>query len=139
MTQSAIKPARLLSVTALAVAAVVAGCGNSVPSNSVAKVGDTTITKKEFDRWLKNAAMGQQQGGQAAIPDPPNYEKCVGALKKAPQPKGARKPRDADLKKQCRQQYDQLKNEVMQFLIQAQWVQQAAEGILEAVTSPTSA
>ena len=127
MTQSDFKPARLLSVAALATAVVVAGCGNSVPSNSVAKVGDTAITKKEFDRWLKNAAMGQQQGGQAGVPDPPNFEECVAGLKKSPQPKGAPKPKDADLKKQCKQQYDQLKSEVMQFLIQAQWVQQEAE------------
>ena len=128
MTQSAIQPARLFSAAVLAAAAVVvAGCGNSVPSNSVAKVGDTAITKKEFDRWLKNAAMGQQQGGPPTVPDPPNYEKCVASLKTAPAPKGTAKPKDADLKKQCRQQYDQLKSEVMQFLIQAQWVQQEAE------------
>ena len=128
MSQSDIKPARLLCLAALSAAAVVvAGCGNSVPSNSVAKVGDTPITKTEFDRWLKNAAMGQQQGGGASVPDPPNFEKCVAGLKKSPQPKGAGKPKDADLRKQCKQQYDQLKSEVMQFLIQAQWVQQEAE------------
>ncbi len=127
MSQSALKPARLLPVTALAAAAVAAGCGNSVPSNSVAKVGDTAITKKEFDRWLENAATGQQQGGAASVPDPPNFEKCVAGLKKAPQPQGGAKPKEADLRKQCKQQYDQLKSEVMQFLIQAQWVQQEAE------------
>ena len=129
MIQSASKPARLLiaALTVVAAGAVVAGCGDSVPSNSVAKVGDETITKKEFDRWLKNAAMGQQQGGQGAVPDPPNFDKCVAALKKAPKPKGTPKQSDGALKKQCKQQYDQLKSEVMQFLIQAQWVQQEAE------------
>ncbi|MDQ4049639.1 MAG: peptidyl-prolyl cis-trans isomerase, partial [Actinomycetota bacterium] len=127
MTQSAIKPARLLPAAALAAAVVVAGCGNSVPSDSVAKVGDTAIAKKEFDRWLKNAARGQQQGGGASVPDPPTFAKCVAGLKKAPQPQGGAKPKDADLKKQCRQQYNQLKSEVMQFLIQAQWVQQEAQ------------
>ncbi len=108
MSQSDIKPARLVCLAALAASVVVAGCGNSVPSNSVAKVGDTPITKAEFDRWLKNAATGQQQGGQAAVPDPPNFEKCVAGLKKAPQPKGAPKQGDAALRKQCKQQYDQL-------------------------------
>ena len=128
MIHSALKPARLLSVAALAAAAaVVAGCGDSVPSNSVAKVGDTSITKKEFDRWFTNAARGQQQGGQAVVPDPPNFDKCVAALKGTPLPKGTPKPKDSALKKQCKQQYDQLKGEVMQFLIQAQWVQQEAE------------
>ncbi len=122
---------RSLATLALAglCAALVAGCGDDVPSNSVAKVGDSNITKEEFNRWLKNAASGQQQGGgSAVIPDPPDYAKCVAGLKKqlAAQ-KGAPKQSDAALKKQCKTQYDQLKGEVMQFLIQAQWVQQEAE------------
>ena len=41
--------------------------------------------------------------------------------------KGAPKQSDSALKKQCKTQFDQLKGEVMQFLIQAQWVQQEAE------------
>ena len=119
---------RLIPILAVAgAAATVAGCGDDVPSNSVAKVGDSTIEKKEFDRWLKNAASGQAQGGQAAIPDPPDFKNCVAGLKKQPAPQGAGKQSEAQLKKQCRQQYDQLKNEVMQFLIQAEWVQQEAE------------
>ncbi|HYI37610.1 MAG TPA: peptidyl-prolyl cis-trans isomerase [Thermoleophilaceae bacterium] len=110
-------------------AVLIAGCGDDVPSNSVAKVGDTNITKDEFNRWLTNAASGQQQGGgQAVIPDPPDYKKCVAGLKKQlSAQKGAPKQSDAALKKQCKTQYDQLKGEVMQFLIQAQWVQQEAE------------
>ncbi len=119
---------RLLPVVAIALAgAVIAGCGNDVPSNSVAKVGDSTITKEEFDRWLQNAASGQAQGGQATIPDPPDFEKCIAAAKKQPTPQGSGQQAESALKKQCRQQYDQLKNEVMQFLIQAEWVQQEAE------------
>ncbi len=107
-------------------AAVAIGCGNGVPSNSVAKVGDSTITKKDFDRWLKNAASGQQQGGAGVVPDPPDYTKCVAALKKQAGAGGG-KQSAATLKKQCKTQYDQLKGEVMQFLVQAQWVQQEAE------------
>ncbi len=119
---------RLIPVLAIVAAAVVvAGCGDDVPSNSVAKVGDTTITKEDFDRWLTNATSSQQQGGQAQAPDPPEFTKCVAGLKKQPQPQGAGKQSDTQLKKQCEQQYDQLKGEVMQFLIQAEWVQQEAE------------
>ena len=125
MTSNVAIPARLLALSALAAATVVAGCGNDVPSNSVAKVGDVAITKKEFDRWLKTDA--KQQGGQAAVPDPPKFSKCVASLKKTPRPKGVPKQSDSALKKQCKQQYDQLKAEVMQFLIQAQWVEQEAE------------
>lgn len=119
---------RPLATVALAgtCAAVAIGCGNDVPSNSVAKVGDSTITKSDFNRWLKNASSGQQQGGAGVVPDPPKYTKCVDALKKQGGAAGAKQPAAA-LKKQCKTQYDQLKGEVMQFLVQAQWVQQEAE------------
>jgi foldase protein PrsA len=108
-------------------AAVVAGCGNDVPPNAVAKVGDSVITQDEFDKWLKTASAGQSQGGATAAPDPPDFNKCVAAKKKVPPPKGQERPSDSQLKKQCEQQFDQLKTEVMQFLIQAEWVQQEAE------------
>jgi foldase protein PrsA len=103
-------------------------CGNDVPSGAVATVGDETITQDDFDKWLKTAAQGQAQGGGAsAVPDPPDFEKCVAAKKKLPVPKGQQKPSDATLKKQCETEYDTLKTEVMQFLVQAEWVQQEAE------------
>jgi len=105
---------------------VVLGCGNDVPANSVAKVGDSTITKSDFNHWLKNASSGQQQGGAGVVPDPPDYSKCVAGLKKQGGA-AAGKQSTATLKKQCKTQYDQLKGEVMQFLVQAQWVQQEAK------------
>ena len=112
----------VIGLSALAFSA----CGNDVPSGAVAKVGDETITQDEFDKWLKTAAQGQAQGGTAAVPDPPNFEKCVAAKKKQPLPKGQQKPSDATLKKQCETEFDTLKTEVMQFLIQAAWVEQEA-------------
>jgi foldase protein PrsA len=127
MTHASIK--FLLSVAVVGVgAAAVAGCGNEIPSGAVAKVGDESITQDEFDKWLKTAvSSGQAQGGAPAAPDPPEFTKCVAAKKKTPVPKGQEKPSDATLKKQCQQEYDTLKGEVMQFLIQAEWVQQEAE------------
>jgi foldase protein PrsA len=112
----------VIGLSALAFSA----CGNDVPSGAVAKVGDETITQDEFDKWLKTAAQGQAQGGTAAVPDPPDFEKCVAAKKKQPLPKGQQKPSDATLKKQCETEFDTLKTEVMQFLIQAAWVEQEA-------------
>jgi foldase protein PrsA len=108
-------------------AAVIAACGNDVPPNAVAKVGDETITQEEFDKWVETAVKSQAQGGPAVVPDPPDFKKCVAAKKKAPTPEGQGKQSDADLKKQCKTEYDTLRREVMQFLIQAEWVQQEAE------------
>ena len=116
-----------VSLAALCAVAV-AGCGgDDVPSDAVAKVGDTVVTKQAFDRWYASAAQGQrQQGGPPVAPDPPRFTKCVAAVKQQ-QPKGAGAPKDSELKKQCKQGYEQLKQQVMQFLIQSQWVQQEAE------------
>ena len=65
-------------------------------------------------------------GTAAAAPDPPTYAKCVAALQKQPVAKGQAKPTVAALKAQCAQQYDGLKTQVMQFLIQSQWLLQEA-------------
>jgi foldase protein PrsA len=118
----------VLAATALGALAF-AGCGNDVPAGAVAKVGDSTITQDEFDKWMTIAVKGQsqQQGGAAGVPEPPDFEKCIEAKKKTPVPKGQQRPSDATLKKQCKTEYDTLKGEVMRFLIQGEWVQQEAD------------
>jgi foldase protein PrsA len=108
-------------------AAVVAGCGNDVPSNAVARVGDTVITQEQFDHWYETFAKSQAQaGGAGVVPDPPDYEECVAALE-GQQPQGGPKPKPADLKRQCRQADQQLEQQTMQFLIQAEWLAQEAD------------
>ena len=89
------------SILALAVvglgATAFAGCGNDVPAGAVAKVGDSTITQDEFDKWLNTAAKGTAQGGTAVVPDPPDYTKCVAAKAKTPVPKGQKEPTNDEL------------------------------------------
>jgi foldase protein PrsA len=121
-------------LAALALTALVAGCGDSVPSNGVAKVGDTTITKASFNHWLEAAAKQQAQGQPgdadqqaAAVPDPPNFTKCIAAKARQPLPKGAQKPPTSQLKSQCKQAYDGLKQQTMQFLISAEWLEQESK------------
>jgi foldase protein PrsA len=103
-----------------------AACGG-VPGNSVAKVGDNAITKDQFTHWLGVAAKANSQStpGQAAVvPDAPDFKNCIANLvKTTPKPaKGQPKPSPAQFKQQCQTQYDGLKNQVLQFLIQSQWV-----------------
>jgi foldase protein PrsA len=124
---------KLLTVFALltvAVAVVVSGCGSGVPSNSVAEVDGTAIKKAQFEHWLSVAAKQAVPAGStaaAAVPDPPTYSKCVAALQKQPVAKGQQKPSAAALKAQCTQQYNGLKTQVMQFLIQSQWLLKEAD------------
>jgi foldase protein PrsA len=125
--------ARIIHKTLLALvitglsAAVLTACGNDVPPNAVAKVGDKTITQDEFNKWVATAVKSQAQGRDPVVPDPPDFKKCVAAKKKAPVASGQPKQSDAALKKQCKTEYDTLKREVMQFLIQSEWVTQEAE------------
>jgi foldase protein PrsA len=127
---------RTASLCALLVPALaLAACGDSVPEDSVAKVDDTAIKKATFDHWMNIAAIssqGAQPGANAPkpqIPDAPEFTQCVANKKKtAPKPaKGQPQPSDADLKAQCKQEYEGLRDQVMQLLIQNEWVSNEAE------------
>ena len=120
----------MLLATAAALPLALAACGNDVPSGAVAKVDDSVIKKEDFDHWLGAAAQGQQvpgAGGEVVVPDPPDYAECVESKKGQPAVPGAPKPSDDELKTQCEQEYEALKEQVMQFLISAEWIQQEAE------------
>ena len=119
----------MLAVAA-ALPVALSGCGDDVPSGAVAKIDDAVIKKSEFDHWLEAAAKGQQPpgaGGEVVVPDPPDYEACIESKGKQPVPQGTKKPDEKALKDQCKQEYDSLKQQVMQFLISAEWIQQEAD------------
>jgi foldase protein PrsA len=61
-----------------------------------------------------------------SVPDPPDFTECVDAKKQQPVPPGSQKPTDDQLKDQCQQEFDSLKQQVMQFLISAEWIEQEA-------------
>jgi foldase protein PrsA len=114
-------------------ALALSACGSDVPGNSVAKVGDQSIKKTTFDHWMQIAAVSQ--AGQAStsgaapkpqIPDAPNFTKCV-AQKKATAAKPAKgqpEPTEAQLKGQCQQEYNGLRDQVLEFLIRGNWIEQ---------------
>src|SRR3954454_16896265 len=115
-------------------ALLISACGGGVPGNSVVQVGDQTIKKSTFDHWLKIAAVSQQSQAnpnqasapKAVLPDPPNFTKCIANKKAtAPQPgKGVPEPTQSQLKGQCQQEYNQLRDQVLQFLIRGNWIEQ---------------
>jgi foldase protein PrsA len=111
-------------------------CGSDVPGNSVARVGDQSIKRATFDHWMQIAAVSQAgQANPAAttapkaqIPDAPEFTKCV-ANKKATAGKPAKgqpEPTAAQLKSQCKQEFDTLKNQVLEFLIRSTWLDNEA-------------
>jgi len=124
-----------LAVGAIAVPAVaLSACGDSVPSDSVAKVGGDSITKTQFNHWMQVAAISSQGALPGAkktavkVPQPPDFADCVAnKTKTAPKPaKGQPKPTAAQFKAQCKQEYEGLRDQVLQFLISAHWIQNEA-------------
>jgi foldase protein PrsA len=108
-----------------------AACGSSgVPSNAVVQVGGQSITTAAYNHWLGVAAASSAQttpGSTApkpVVPDPPTYSACIAHLQAtAPKPaKGKPAPTAAQLKATCEQQYTALKQQVLGFLISANWV-----------------
>jgi len=131
-----IKAARIaLSLAAVAgVGATFAACGG-VPGNAVATVDGEAIDKQEFSHWLNVAAKSSGQPN-AVVPDPPEYKKCVEAKRKTtPKPaKGQPKVTDNQLKEQCKTEYEQLRNQVLQLLISFQWIEGEANAMDVKVT-----
>ena len=63
---------------------------------------------------------------KAQVPDAPAFTKCV-AQKKATAGKPAKgqpEPTEAQLKGQCQQEYNQLRDQVLEFLIRGNWIEQ---------------
>jgi foldase protein PrsA len=108
-------------------ATLVAGCGG-VPGNAVAEVDGTAIEKSDFEHWLNVAAKSGGQAG-AAAPKPPDYAECIKQKQKTtPKPaKGQPKVTDAQLKTQCKQEYDALRDQVLQLLISFEWIEGEAK------------
>jgi foldase protein PrsA len=105
-------------------AAILAGCGG-VPGNAVAEVDGTAIEKDTYEHWLNVAA--KSNGPDAKPPVPPDYTECIADLKKQKPAKGQPKQSDADLKKQCETQYNQLRDQVLGLLISFEWIEREAE------------
>ncbi|MCW3001630.1 MAG: peptidylprolyl isomerase [Conexibacter sp.] len=109
---------------------VLSACGGGgVPGNAVVKIGSDPIKTVEFDHWLKVAATSQQQQtgatGAAAIPQPPEFTACIATKKKtaAKPAKGQPTPTEATYKAQCKQEYESLRDSVLQFLISSAWIE----------------
>jgi foldase protein PrsA len=111
-----------------------AACGG-IPGNAVVQVNGQAITKETFDHWLGVAASASaaaapgQKAPKPQVPDPPSYTKCIAHLKEVePKPAKGQTPKtEAELKTQCEQQYKALQQQVLGFLISADWVVGQAE------------
>jgi foldase protein PrsA len=106
----------------LAPAAAIVGCGaeQGVPGSAVATVDGEAIEQQSFDHWLTVAASSSGRPA-AQVPKPPHYAACVAQKRKA-QP-DQRQATDAQLKKQCGQEYGALRDQVLQLLVSFRWIE----------------
>ena len=120
-------PLTLTLLALLPAGAGLAACGG-VPGNAVAEVDGESIEKSQFDSWM---AVAAKAGGQSSgsVPQPPEYTECIAEKRKAqPQSaKGEQPVDDAQLKDQCKQEYEAIRDRVMQLLINAEWIEREAE------------
>ena len=108
----------------------VAACGgdddsNEVPSNAVASVDGTPVTKADYERWV---AIMARSNGAPVVPDPPTYARCIAGIQEAARRvRGQRVPSDSAARAQCRQLDEQVRNQVMAMLIQSIWFEDEAK------------
>jgi foldase protein PrsA len=71
-----------------------------------------------------SSATAGAAAAKPVLPEPPNYKACIAHLQAVtPAPaKGQPAPTAAQLKSQCEQQYKQLQQQVLGFLISSDWV-----------------
>jgi foldase protein PrsA len=124
----------VLALCAFFVLALLGAACGGVPGNAVVRVDDEVITKKTFDHWMNVAARSSQPPGSTqavSVPDAPNFTRCIAEKKRtAPAPaRGQPRPTDDQFKQQCKQEYDGLKEQVLQFLISAAWIQGEARDL----------
>jgi foldase protein PrsA len=109
-------------------AIAVAGCGSSVPGDSVADVAGNPISSQALNHWMYVAAKRQasQSPGQPVIVpgDPPNFDKCIAQARKAI-PSLAKTPTKT-LRADCKQLFTSLSGQIMDFLITSYWFQAEA-------------
>jgi len=111
------------------VGGAVAGCGSSIPGNSVANIAGNPITLQAFNHWMYVAAKDQSaqyaEQGQA-VPvivssNPKDFTTCVRNVRAAYPT--LRKTSEATLKSDCKQLFTQSSAQVMQFLVEGYWYQ----------------
>jgi foldase protein PrsA len=98
----------------------------------VGQVGAVAIPLAEFEHWF--AAATHTRFGRPMELISPSYERCTIAKRKLRAAKGWRKLGGSELRARCARDHRMLRRQAMQFLVQAQWVEQEAAAVGVAVS-----
>lgn len=126
-----LRPSFALVATALALTAFTA-CGGSsshtIPSNSVALVGATPISKTTLDHWMHSMVGGDfwerfiKRAPAGLVSEPADYAACEAAARTLIA-EGTHKLHftPAQVAQKCRQLYFAIREQALQFLINVSW------------------
>jgi hypothetical protein len=125
----------MLRIAAIGLAVALAWCAPvvaqeaSVLPDPVAQVGEVAIPLADYEHWFASASHATFGGPMEFVP--PAYERCVAAKRKLRANKRWTKLGEQELRARCARDSRMLRRQVMQFLVQGQWVAQeaAAQGI----------
>lgn len=109
-------------VVFLVVALILVVFRGGVPDDAVASVDGNAIPIEKFNKTLVAYSTQTAEGGTPVVPDPPNYTKCIANKKKT-----SKKLSNSALKKQCEQDWDTAKTQIMTSLVQQKWYELEAE------------
>jgi hypothetical protein len=123
-----VRPLRFALPLLLLAASPAAAQEAPLPAGAAARVGAEIVPRSDFDAWYRPAARD-------AKVDPPRFDRCIAALAKRTAKRTPR-PSRHQLRSRCERRAQNVRAEVMQFLLQSVWVRQeaAARGIV--VTLP---
>lgn len=137
------KRVRLIAALGAALFSIggLAACGGGIPGDAVAQIEGQSITKTAFDHWLgivaaSTSSLAETKPSKTVIPEPPAYTTCIAHLKEIePKPAKGQKPKtEAELKTECEQQYKELQQQALGFLISYVWVEKEAAAMGVKVT-----
>jgi hypothetical protein len=94
-----------------------------LPDGVVARVGEETISEREFRHWLRIGVRGQ--GPPAPPLEPPRFERCVAAELRIVE-EGEPTPSRRELRLRCRTRYEALRTSTMLQLVHGVWTRQEA-------------
>jgi hypothetical protein len=106
----------LLPAAVFAAIAGLVACGGGEHDSVAVRVGDRTMTSETVDRWMAALAPGH------FVPDPPRYSACIARQREFSFQSSA-----TMVKNECRQQYLELEQRALDFLISSQWLIGEAE------------
>ncbi len=122
---------RVLALGAFFVpAAILAGCGEEgLPGNAVAEVDGTDDREGRLRALARHRREVERAAGSRRCPSRPSSPSASRRRRRPLRspPQGQPKQTDADYKKQCQQQYDQLREQTLGLLISFEWIEREAE------------